>query len=282
MKNKNINTYKFHSFNSLHEFSSYLEACKPSSIFQGKRLSSEDTSEHTKKFAGTESFDDATLKMKQGDKKNAKLLNKELKVNAPNLGIGTRKRGFNDIIGFVPCTGAYLAGSPLNMINMKNIPAKKKVITIVFDRGIDYTVKTKEIAEVSARLINAIIGIENAGKRVNLFLMTSFASDCSRSPKEAASYLVKVKDSGSLFDKQKFAYPLLNASFLRRQMFKALESEEGLTDEAFTSTHGRVPGKEVIESILKGKRFEYDALFTFYDIRYKNEAGIKDMIEKGK
>lgn len=280
--NKNINTYKFHSFNSLHELSSYLQGCKPSKIFEGKRLASEDTSSYTQKFAGTESFDDAALKMMQGDKKNASLLNKELKVNAPNLGIGTRKRGFCDVIGFVPCAGAFLAGSPLNMINMKNIPAKKKVITIVFDRSIDYTVKTKEIAEVSARLINAIIGLENAGKRVNLFLMNTFASDCSRSPKEAASYLVKVKDSGSLFDKAKFAYPLLNASYLRRQMFKALESEEGLTDEAFTSTHGKVPEKEVIESILKGKRFEYDALFTFYDIRHKNDAGIKDMIEKGK
>jgi hypothetical protein len=193
-----------------------------------------------------------------------------------------KKKAFNSVWGFIPNVGAALAGDPLNMIMMKNIPAQKKVITIIFDKSVDHTIKTSEIVDASARLINAIIALENAGKRVNLFLLGGFANEYADNASEALLILTKIKDSGSLFEKEKLAYSLLNASYHRRHMFKCLEKQEGLFDSAFTEHYGYPPKKGLTEKILKEKRFNYDALFTFYDIRYKNDEDIKMMIEAKK
>lgn len=270
-------------FNSLHELSSALEGDSRSSLFQSRSyLASEDTSDRTKKFTSTSDFKEADELMKYGDKKNAKKLNAALKINAPALGLMNKKKAFNSVWGFIPNVGAALAGDPLNMIMMKNIPAQKKVITIIFDKSVDHTIKTSEIVEASARLINAIIALENAGKRVNLFLLGGFANEYADNASEALLILTKIKDSGSLFEKEKLAYSLLNASYHRRHMFKCLEKQEGLFDSAFTEHYGYPPKKGLTEKILKEKRFNYDALFTFYDIRYKNDEDIKMMIEAKK
>lgn len=270
-------------FNSLHELSSALEGDSRSSLFQSRSyLASENTSDRTKKFTSTSDFKEADELMKYGDKKNAKKLNAALKINAPALGLMNKKKAFNSVWGFIPNVGAALAGDPLNMIMMKNIPAQKKVITIIFDKSVDHTIKTSEIVDASARLINAIIALENAGKRVNLFLLGGFANEYADNASEALLILTKIKDSGSLFEKEKLAYSLLNASYHRRHMFKCLEKQEGLFDSAFTEHYGYPPKKGLTEKILKEKRFNYDALFTFYDIRYKNDEDIKMMIEAKK
>ena len=270
-------------FNSLHELSSALEGDSRSSLFQSRSyLASENTSDRTKKFTSTSDFKEADDLMKYGDKKNAKKLNAALKVNAPALGLMNKKKAFNSVWGFIPNVGAALAGDPLNMIMMKNVPAQKKVITIIFDKSVDHTIKTSEIVDASARLINAIIALENAGKRVNLFLLGGFANEYADNASEALLILTKIKDSGSLFEKEKLAYSLLNASYHRRHMFKCLEKQEGLFDSAFTEHYGYPPKKGLTEKILKDKRFNYDALFTFYDIRYKNDEDIKMMIEAKK
>lgn len=270
-------------YNSLHELSSALEGDSRSSLFQSRSyLASEDTSDRTKKFTSTSDFKEADELMKYGDKKNAKKLNAALKINAPALGLMNKKKAFNSVWGFIPNVGAALAGDPLNMIMMKNIPAQKKVITIIFDKSVDHTIKTSEIVDASARLINAIIALENAGKRVNLFLLGGFANEYADNASEALLILTKIKDSGSLFEKEKLAYSLLNASYHRRHMFKCLEKQEGLFDSAFTEHYGYPPKKGLTEKILKEKRFNYDALFTFYDIRYKNDEDIKMMIEAKK
>jgi hypothetical protein len=270
-------------YNSLHELSSALEGDSRSSLFQSRSyLASENTSDRTKKFTSTSDFKEADELMKYGDKKNAKKLNAALKINAPALGLMNKKKAFNSVWGFIPNVGAALAGDPLNMIMMKNIPAQKKVITIIFDKSVDHTIKTSEIVDASARLINAIIALENAGKRVNLFLLGGFANEYADNASEALLILTKIKDSGSLFEKEKLAYSLLNASYHRRHMFKCLEKQEGLFDSAFTEHYGYPPKKGLTEKILKEKRFNYDALFTFYDIRYKNDEDIKMMIEAKK
>ena len=270
-------------FNSLHELSSALEGDSRSSLFQSRSsLASESTSDRIKKFTSTSDFKEADELMKYGDKKNAKKLNAALKINAPALGLMNKKKAFNSVWGFIPNVGAALAGDPLNMIMMKNIPAQKKVVTIIFDKSVDHTIKTSEIVDASARLINAIIALENAGKRVNLFLLGGFANEYADNASEALLILTKIKDSGSLFEKEKLAYSLLNASYHRRHMFKCLEKHEGLSDSAFTNHYGYPPKKALTEKILKDKRFNYDALFTFYDIRYKNDEDIKMMIEAKK
>lgn len=273
-----LNTY-----NSLGDLSKYLAGDSVNPLFIDRMLSSERSDKKYIRFSSTSTFEKADDLMKYGDKKNAKKLNEALKINAPALGTANKKRTFNDVWGFIPNVGAALAGDPLNMIMFKNIPANKKVITIIFDRSVDHTIKTNEIIDASARLINAIIALEKAGKRVNLFLLGGFASEYSDNADEAFLVLTKIKDSGSIFDKQKLAYTLLNPSFHRRHMFKALEkNNEGLQNSAFNRHYGYPPKKALSEKILKNKHFPYDALFTFYDIRYKKDEDIKDMIEANK
>jgi len=271
-------------YNSLHELSSYLAQEGTSTLFEFRKnhLSSEAEGDKAFKFTSTKSYKDADDLMKFGDKKNAKKLNAALKINAPAFGMMNKKKAFNSVWGFIPNVGAALAGDPLNMIMMQNIPAQKKVITIIYDKSVDHTIKTSEIIEASARLINAIIALENAGKRVNLFILGGFANKYSVNADESMIALTKIKDSGSLFEKEKLAYSLLNPSFHRRHMFKCLEKQEGLTLSAFHEHYGYPPHKGLTEKVLKEKRFNYDALFTFYDIRDKQDEDIKKMIEARK
>ncbi len=270
------------SFNSLGEFSNYLNNGEATKFFSEGRygdLSSMREDEDTRKFTSTASFTEADNLMKYGDKKNAKLLEKAVKVNAPAFGVTNKKRPFNSVWGFIPNVGAALAGDPLNMIMFKNVPMNKKVITIVYDRSAHWKIKAKEMAETSARLINAIMALEAAGKRVNLYITTGFADSSYKSASESLIILTKIKDSGSLFDRQKMAYSLINASYHRRHSFKALEMQEGLSSSKFTLCYGYPPHKKVTEAVLKQKHFNYDALFTFYDIQYKSEDGVKRLIE---
>lgn len=271
------------TFNTLGDFSKYLENSNTTDFFLNGRgekyLSSNADTPKAKKFTSTESFEEADELMKYGDKKNAAKLNKAIKVNAPAFGVANKKRPFNAVWGFIPNVGAALAGDPLNMIMMQNVPMNKKVITIIFDRSVDHTIKTNEIVDTSARLINAIIALESAGKRVNLYIANGFANTGYESADESLIILTKIKDSGSIFDKAKMAYSLINASYHRRHSFKALEVQEGLHSSKFTDCYGYPPNKKLTAKILKEKHFDYDALFTFYDIRYKDDNGIKTLIE---
>ena len=268
------------TFNSLREFDNYLQNASPSPLFASKHIHESDV-QGKEKWYGTNSFDEANELMRKGDKKNAKKLNASCKVNTPFLGNGMQKKGKNEIVGFIPNVGAYLSGSPLNMINFKNIPARKKVITIIYCLSVGCDIKASEMLEASCNLINAILGIESAGKRVNLFLISGSANSSSyKKDGESSLSLLKVKDSGSLFDKSKMAYPLINPAYFRRHIFKAIESEKGLKDEKFTSTYGIVPNKEFFEEVLKEKHFEYDAAITFYDVYKKSADEIKELFLK--
>lgn len=269
------------TFNSLREFDNYLQGASLSPLFVNNNRKPSSLTEGNAKWYGTDSFDEANELMRKGDKKNASKLNATCKINAPSLGLGMQKKGRNEIVGFIPNVGAYLSGSPLNMINFRNIPAKKKVITIIYCLSVGSNVKAKEMLEASCNLINAILGIEATGKRVNLFLISGSANSYSYSKEgESCLSLLKIKDSGSLFDKSKMAYPLINPAFFRRHIFKAIESEKGLTDSCFTETYGKVPDKPFFEKVLKEKRFEYDAAITFYDIYKRSPESIKDLFLK--
>ena len=130
------------------------------------------------------------------------------------------------------------------------INLNKKVITIIYCLSVDHTIKANKMLEASCNLINAILGIEATGKRVNLVLLSGTASEHSIRAKESCLNLLKIKDSGSLFDKSKMAYPLINPSYFRRHIFKAIESQEGLTDEQFLHTYGKVVSKDFVETYL--------------------------------
>ena len=269
------------TFNSLREFDSYLQNAQLSPLFVNHNRKPSSLTEGNEKWYGTNSFNEANELMRKGDNKNAKKLNSNCKIQTPSLGIGKQKKAFNSVVGFIPNIGNYFSGDPNNMINMHHIPAKKKVITIIYCLSVGCDIKAKEMLEASCNLINAILGIEATGKRVNLFLISGSANSHTYSKNgESCLNLLKIKDSGSLFDKSKMAYPLINPSYFRRHIFKAIESEKGLQDECFINTYGKVPDKPFFEKVLKEKRFEYDACITFYDVYKKSPERIKELFLK--
>lgn len=273
MKSKNFLT----SYNSLKEFESYLNTANPSSLFAGHRLDSESTSQS--KWYGTATYQEANDLLKFGDMKNAKKLNAVGKIDTPQMGIAKQRRPQNSVVGFIPNVANYLCGNPNNMINFHNVPMKKKVVTIIYCLSVGCEAKVNEITNTSKNLINAILGIEANGKRVNLLLTCGLCNKEKNDKAESCSILLKIKDSGSIFDKAKMAYPLINPSFFRRHFFKAVECQEGLTDQVFISHMGWVMAKSDIINVLNENHVEYDKAITFYEIKGKTPQQIEDILK---
>lgn len=256
--------YIINQYNSVSEFINSINHAKNNKVFSDANLSSQTGDPD---FTTTANYQEADKLFKFGDAENMKKMEASgLKINSKTLaGNQSRPQNYNSVVGFCPNVPAYLMGLPCNMINQKRqIFKSSKVITIIYNNSFPFYVSTSSIVEYNTALVNAILGIEAKGYRVNLFVTWA-----SKEGKECAFPLIKVKDSGTKFDKLKLAYPLINPSFSRRHCFRYLETA-GITESGFHSGYGYVASKSTIEKGLKQLHIKYDKLITFMDLRDNN------------
>lgn len=260
--------YIVNQYNSVTDFIKSVNAAKTNKVFASEEkygtLSSQRI-EKDKDFAGTENYNEANDLFRYGDKDNAKRMDAAgLDVRKANAnGNSTRAKNFNSVVGFCPNVPAYLMGLPTNMMNQKKQVFKtSKVLTVVYNISYPWYVTTDSVASVNARFVNAILAFESKGYRINLFV--TWASGKGH---ELAMPVIKIKDSGTKFDKLKLAYPLMNPSFSRRHCFRYLETCD-IHEDRYTYGYGSaVNDVEKIGKALKANHLQFDKVISFMDIR---------------
>ena len=281
MKQKQKKTIKNHTlfgyvYNSVADFVNDLKNKPVNPIFTDRQESLSEESWY-KDFAATDNFSVAQDLLKYGDTANMQ------KMSAAGLNVGSVKstgpapwtQRYNSVVGFCPNVPRYLQGAPANMINIRRkvFKTSSKVVNVFFILSVPGYTPANDIVETNVAFVNALLALENKGYRVNLY-----AGKASFQSGQMFLCAVKIKDSATFFDKKKIAYPLINPSFLRRHMFRALEVSE-VTSSRWAYGYGYAAtgsDKEEVKDALKQTGVNCDTVVCLSDILGLSSQNILD------
>ena len=229
----------------------------------------------TKTFTGTESYEEAENLLLHGDKSmSAQLVEcKGKRMNETN-----KTTIYNSPIGFVPNIPNYLSGRPDNMFSVKTQTYKScKVLNVCVNSAVACSVETKDIIAFNQKLLNVVYTLEKRGYRLNLYV--GVVAEFSKSSNIGACF-IKVKDSGKLMNVTNVAYPLCNASFLRRHFFKWVETNGKTFSRSYGCIAPRVESEKAIKQLFN--RTNNISLIITSDMLYYSESEIMNVILNGK
>lgn len=259
---------RLEKFDSVSAFVHTLGARKENTFFEPRvkkgTLASFKADEHAYRFTATKSWDEAQDLLAHGDEKTMRKIEQVNVEYKKTTSTTLRTRQFRATHGFMPCVPAYLANSPRAMIFAKKTrPVGTKVLTIIVSSTLCSSVRAEDIAAASAKILSAISAIETRGYRTNLHIYSIVETP---NTKNIYAFLMKIKDSGTYFDKLKMAYPLANPSFLRRHSFRYLETCDLLSEEDDLYSYGWVVSDTKAKEELEKAHVSYDAFISVEDI----------------
>ena len=235
-------------------------------------LSSENA---TKTFTGTESYEEAENLLLHGDKGIAAKL---VECNGKRMNEAKKNTIYNSPVGFVPNIPNYLSGRPDNMFAVKTQTYKScKVLNVCVNSAVSFDVTTKDIIAFNQKLLNVVYTLEKRGYRLNLYV--GVVAEFSKS-KNIGACFIKVKDSGKLLNVTNVAYPLCNASFLRRHFFKWVETN----GKTFARSYGCITPRNESEKAIRQlfNRTKNISLIITSDMLYYSESEIMNVIMNDK
>lgn len=257
------------SFPSLDAFAGYLDRAKSTDLFKGREASISGK----KSFAGTESLEEAASLLRFGDLKNAERLVAGVAVPGA-VTESIRARRVRCVAGSSVNVAAALSGRPKSMYKIVRSRVPAKVLNLAYNQNIDYTVAASEIVTVAVRLANTILSIEKAGYQINLY-----SAVCVHKGSEALGCFVRVKSAGQYLDVARLAYSLVNPSFLRRSVFRFIETLPGLTNPAWPLGYGSVAvSGEDVDGLAAAAGLAGSRVLSFYNIRHLDEAGVAALV----
>jgi hypothetical protein len=183
------------------------------------------------------------------------------------------KRAVFDIVGFQASVPRYLQGIPTNMINKKTFKQKAKVVTLVKSVSYHAGITTEEIMDDSVKFLQIIQEIEKQGIRVNVHVAWA---GVTHNNDDTLAIRLPIKKASERFNISKMSFALLHPSFLRRIVFRALETDPSIKSNGWLAGYGRPGRKEQFEKII-GKN-EY---FVPVLVDEKKAADIVNGISEG-
>lgn len=266
--NKNHNKYE-----TVSEYIKDIETAETSRLFQKNvgenRLSSRTEEKDGETWYCTKNYAAAADLLANGDAAAAAKIDDGVKAKfakCATVADAIVKKHRLSIVGGSVNVPAYLAGSPRCMRRQITKKVRSKVLTIVYANTAPWHVGGDELADVNANVVSAIMAIEKAGYRVNLYLLQASST---RDMKNTCSALIKIKNSGAYINILNMAYTLINPSFFRRHNFRYIETRKKLGGgRDWTVRYGFQASERIKKSILKDEyALKYDVLINFGDIR---------------
>lgn len=273
-KRVNTHTHILKKFESVSEFHNYLCNNEVNKTFKGFE-SSDLQSKSSTDWAKTESYAQADELLLYGDKElQKKIMDTGVKKTRLKLNMkATRRQIFSAVCGVAPNVPNAIAGVPTNMIAVKNVAVKQKVLNVCYFSTANGNIEADDLLQASANVISACMEIEASGVRVNLYV--GFLSE---KLDDTVGFIMRIKSASQPFDVLKMAYPLAHPSMLRRHFFRAIEVTEDVpTQFAPTYGHALSDAKEIrrhTESVTKNMQ----AVYSYYDAKGKTVEEIKEMI----
>lgn len=235
-------------------------------------LSSENA---TKTFTGTESYEEAENLLSYGDKSVAAKL---VECNGKRMNETKKNTIYNSPVGFVPNVPNYLIGRPDNMFAVKTQTYKScKVLNVCVNSAVSCEVTIKDIIAFNQKLLNVVYTLEKRGYRLNLYV--GVVAEFSKSENIGACF-IKVKDSGKLLNVTNVAYPLCNASFLRRHFFKWVETNGKTFSKSYGCVVPRYESEKAIKQLFRNTH--NISLIITSDMLDYSESDIMNVILNGK
>lgn len=250
-------TNKIKSFASLAAFSGHLANGVCTQHFKSEEASQKEDSFHID-FTGTINFSSADSLMTCGDKESASKIKEKAGGKMTPMPSGQRTKYKRDFVGCKPNVAAYNMGLPKQMFRRVKREVPHNIITIIIDSCVGAAYDTDTILKANVNIIRAILDLEKAGVKVNLYASCLFYQKNT-----VAGPVVKIKDSNQPFNLLRMAYPLVHPSFLRRHAFRYLEITPGLS-EIDGKDYGFVFGKQKDKAIeaIKQAGIKFDAYLS--------------------
>ena len=254
-------------FESISEFQRAINTREVNEFYKDI-LSSENA---TKTFTGTESYEEAENLLSYGDKSIAAKL---VDCNGKRMNEAKKSTIYNSPVGFVPNVPNYLSGRPDNMFAVKTQTYKScKVLNVCVNSAVSFDVTTKDIIAFNQKLLNVVYTLEKRGYRLNLYV--GVVAEFSKSNNIGACF-IKVKDSGKLLNVTNVAYPLCNASFLRRHFFKWVETNGKTFSRSYGCIAPRIESEKAIKQLFN--RTNNISLIITSDMLNYSESEIMNVI----
>lgn len=264
----NSNGYKIYmeEYNSISEFIQTIN-----SRSQNPEMTSKASEIAGYTFTGTHDYNEAENLLLHGWVEESEKLNEMLKLKVLKE---KSVKNIYDVAGFQCSVPRYLQGIPTNMINQKVITKKQKVITITKNISYSTYVRKETIEEESVKVLQLVNSLEKQGYRVILNVTMICKS------KKGGIILcnkVRIKNASERLNLSKISFPMVHPSYLRRILFKWIETFE-YTTKSFDTNYG-VPVKcEDFNNIIKNNKNdnEYfaEALYS-----YKDTLTLDDLIK---
>lgn len=273
------NVYK--TFESVGEFSNYLRMTKTKPEFEEQYNGPTSQRLDRPTWYGSESYEQADDMLLFGARDLADKLEAagvrqtrlKLQKQQPKRVIRTA------VAGFAPHVPNYIAGVPTAMITVREKRVQQKVVTIVYNCGIRWSVSSEDIIRATANLMSAAMQIEAAGTRVNMYVLSS-GDNGARKDEQFYCMSVKIKEAGQAFDTMKMAYPLIHTSMFRRHVFRFLEVAPGLSKK-FVQGYGSYGNSSArIATIAKEGGLKFDRLVDYDDIKGRTPEEIIKLVSE--
>lgn len=264
----NSNGYKIYmeEYNSISEFVQTINS-RP----QNTKITSKQSETGGFSFTGTNDYNEAENLLLHGWVEESEKLNEMLKLKV--LKEKSVKNTY-DVAGFQCSVPRYLQGIPTNMINHKVITKKQKVITITKNITYSAYVDKEIIEQESIKVLQLVNNLEKQGYRVILNVTMIVKSNreniilCNK---------VRIKNANERLNLSKVSFPMVHSSYLRRIMFRWIETFE-YTTRSFDNTYGSPAKCEDFNNIIKNNKNdnEYFAEALYSD---KDTLTLDDLIK---
>ena len=243
--------YKFDSIWSLFQ---HLKQSKITKPFQKDRSSESGSFE----FTGTKNYTEAErLCLYGGDKSEfEKFMYLKESLDDTLIEKQVRTIQYNDFVGDTPNVPMYLMGHPLNMIRQKKEEfSEDKIIDIYFNISVSSSVEKSQIFNRGIIALTLIDHLESLGYKVNLHLF-----ELSTSDDQICLYEFNLKEIDQPTDYRTLFFPLTHPSFLRRIIFRLVETTPEL-NSSWADGYGKPANWLLIRDVFD---IEQGNKFVFY------------------
>lgn len=260
----NKNTIYIEEYNSISEFVQTINSRQ-----QNPNMKSQTSEYGSYTFSGTKNYKEAEDLLLHGWTEESEKLNEMLKLKS--LDKKYVKNTYN-VAGFQCSVPRYLQGIPTNMINQKVTTKKQKIVTITKNVSYSASVKKEIIEAESIKVLQLVNNLEKQGYRVALNVV------CIANRKNTVlCNKVRIKNANERLNLSKVSFPMVHPSYLRRIIFKWIETFE-YTTKLFDETYGAPVSCMNFNDMIKNNKNDNE---YFAEALYKDKESltIDDLIK---
>lgn len=232
-------------FKSRQDLISYLKDARTSLTFASRELSSQKKNDGYNDWAKTKSFEEALKLFESGwFEEFDTFLSQKKQIDKYFPYIAQKRNYHNSVCGSVPNVVNAIRNLPLSMRRTYKDNNNQNIITINYNCSYPWDTTKKQIFVNGLLTLSLIDFFESLGYRVDLKFY-----EISKTGNQILFTDIVFKSSGEKINLQKLYFAFCNPSFLRRLLFRVVETTPGLVRE-WTSGYGRCMPTDEVKKIL--------------------------------